>query len=52
MNFLRELRVEKPYNFDLTDLLAIAERSGSKKVKRAVDLLIDMWNKNSETYSN
>ena len=51
VGFLRELRVEKPDNFDLTELLAVTERSGSTKVKRAVDFLIDMWDENSETYS-
>jgi hypothetical protein len=41
--FLRELRLTRPEGFDLGQLRVTADRSGSAKVKRAVQRLFEEW---------
>lgn len=43
IEYLRELRLGKPDHFDVDDLEARVERSGSGKVKRAVKHLLELW---------
>jgi predicted transcriptional regulator of viral defense system len=43
IGYLLELRLEKPDNFNLTELRATAGGSGSAKVERAVERLIEIW---------
>jgi predicted transcriptional regulator of viral defense system len=43
IEYLSELRLEKPEHFQLEDLHSTVERSGSLKVERAVNRLIKLW---------
>jgi predicted transcriptional regulator of viral defense system len=43
VDYLRELRLERPEHFDLAKLHRAAERSGSSKVERCVDRLTKLW---------
>lgn len=45
VEWLRELRLERPEYLDLEDLRKAVENSGSFKVKRAVNRLIELWDK-------
>ena len=41
--YLHELRIARPERFDLDDLHAAVERSGSAKVERAVRRILALW---------
>ena len=45
VEWLRELRLERPEYLDFEDLRKAVENSGSFKVKRAVNRLIELWDK-------
>lgn len=45
VDYLRELRLEPPDDFDRDALRATAARTGSAKVQRAVNRLIELWKK-------
>ena len=43
VEYLRELRLERPPGFDLGDLRTAVERSRSAKIERAAERLLDLW---------
>jgi hypothetical protein len=43
IEYLRELRLERPENFDLDELRKAADRSSSAKVVRGVRRVVALW---------
>ena len=43
VEYLRELRLEKPRGFDQEGLHAVVERCRSAKIERAVERLLELW---------
>lgn len=43
IDYLRELRLERPESFNTDALLAIVDRMASVKLKRAVNILTKLW---------
>ena len=43
VEYLRELRLERPRGFDLEGLHAVVERCRSAKIERAVERLLELW---------
>lgn len=43
INYLRELRLERPDSFDTDALMATVESMASLKLKRAVNILTRLW---------
>lgn len=43
VEYLRELRLEKPHGLDLEGLRAVVENSRSAKIERAVERILGLW---------